>query len=137
MAEKYSHLAVFLAFSWGCATHYSAYNHFDEYILINFATRYFDCHSSQIWSYCLRSNVGFGVSVVVWCIYHLSIASSKGTFGRSGNWVLYWRMNLWVNSRNAFSVYSGCSSGSKNRLERSSAIMGEYCMYYFTLEKRK
>ena len=136
MATKSYHIAVFLAFSWGCATHQSAYNRFDGYIPINFAKRSFDRHSSRIWSYCSRSKVGFGVSVVVLRIFHLSIVSSKETFGGSGNLGLYWRMNLCVNSKNAFNVSSGCASGSKNILEWTSAIMCEYCMYCFILEKK-
>ena len=67
----------------------------------------------------------------------LSIASSKETFGGSGNWELYWRMNISVNFRNAFNVSSECVSGSKNKLERGSAITCEYLMYCLTLKKTK
>ena len=35
-------------------------------------------------------------------------------------------MNLCVNY---FDVYFACASGSKNRLERASAIMRKYCTY--------
>ena len=47
--------------------------------------------------------------MVLWHIFHLSVASSKDTFGGSGNWASYWQRNIiWLNGWVFVYELSGC-----------------------------